>query len=129
MVRPVRRASARIGGHGSAAAGRVGGVDAARDNLAAAAGPAAAAYCRRCGYPLRGLAGGRCPECGGAFDLTNRKTFARKPPRPAVWRWARRVAAVLTLLALAAASVPGWYWWQWHNEQPSLDEVRRLGGQ
>src|SRR5215212_7179632 len=103
-------------------------VDATRDNPAGPAAPPAAAYCRRCGYSLRGLAGGRCPECGGAFDLANRKTFARRPPRPALWRWARRVALLVTLLALAAASVPGWYWWQWRGEQQVLDEIRRLGG-
>ncbi len=25
-------------------------------------------YCTKCGYNLRGLGPGRCPECGGAFD-------------------------------------------------------------
>src|SRR5215212_3665833 len=103
-------------------------VDATRDNPAGPAAPPAAAYCRRCGYSLRGLAGGRCPECGGAFDLANRKTFARKPPRPALWRWARRVTVLVTLLALAAASVPGWYWWQWRKEQPAIIQIEKFGG-
>ncbi len=25
-------------------------------------------HCHHCGYPLRGLTTGRCPECGGAFE-------------------------------------------------------------
>src|SRR5215213_5850324 len=99
-------------------------VDATRDNPAGpAAAPPAAAHCRRCGYSLRGLESGKCPECGGAFDLAERKTFARRPPRPALGRWARRVALLVALLALAAASVPGWYGWQWRAERTALDEV------
>jgi hypothetical protein len=96
-------------------------VEAARDNLADA-------YCRRCGYSLHGLQCGKCPECGGAFDLANRKTFARKPPRLRLKWWARRVAVVVAVLPLAAASVPGWYWWQWHKEQATIEQIRLLGG-
>src|SRR4051812_49230757 len=48
----------RLSGQRTAAAGRLAFVDAVRDNPAGPAAPPAAAYCRRCGYSLRGLSGG-----------------------------------------------------------------------
>ncbi len=50
--------------------------------------------CERCDYPLVGLKGPRCPECGRAFDPCNRRTFAlisrrKRTIRKAV-KWARR---------------------------------------
>ena len=87
------------------------------------------AYCRGCGYSLRGLAGGNCPECGRAFDLADRRTVGRRPPRLALWRWVRRTAALVVVLALAAGSVPAWYWWEWRAEQKVVDELRLLGAE
>src|SRR5687767_4964673 len=86
------------------------------------------AYCRGCGYSLRGLAGGNCPECGRAFDLADRRTVGRRPPRLALWRWVRRTAALVVVLALAAGSVPAWYWWEWRAGQEVDGVMRRLGG-
>lgn len=41
-------------------------------------------YCARCGYPLRGLAGSRCPECGRYFSLIDPTTFSLSPQPPRV---------------------------------------------
>jgi Zn-dependent protease len=89
---------------------------------------AAGAYCRGCGYALRGLGGGRCPECGRAFDLADRRSFARRPPRSRLRRWAWRVGLALAAVALAVGSVPAWYWWQWRAEQGVIAEIRGMGG-
>lgn len=86
------------------------------------------AYCRGCGYSLQGLTGGRCPECGKAFDLSDRRSFARRRP----WtlrKWFRRMTVLLAFVALAAASVPVWYWWEWRSERNVLDKLRGLGAQ
>jgi hypothetical protein len=37
-------------------------------------------WCKTCGYALDGLSVQRCPECGREFDLTNRRSFARRLP-------------------------------------------------
>lgn len=36
--------------------------------------------CAGCGYLLVGLTRGRCPECGRAFDLADRRSFESRPP-------------------------------------------------
>jgi hypothetical protein len=123
----------RDGGGGAGVPGRgaadiLSGVSDGRDDPAGTRASAPTAYCRQCGYSLRGLPSGKCPECGGAFDWAGRKTFARRPPRWWLWRYVRRVAVVGVLLALAAASVPAWYYSQWRAEQRSLDTIRALGG-
>jgi hypothetical protein len=86
------------------------------------------AYCKRCGYSLRGLEGGKCPECGREFDLSDRRSFARRPPRPWVLKWTRRVLLLVLCLSLGVASVPGWYWWRWHSEQKLIEQLKRTGG-
>jgi len=98
------------------------------DELSTNAVIAGSAFCRRCGYSLQGLSSGKCPECGGAFDPNNSRTFAKRPPRRWIWRWTRRIIALCFLLALGVASVPGWYWWQWHSEQKLIDQLERTGG-
>src|SRR5687767_11346256 len=35
------------------------------------------ARCRSCGYSLAGLPETRCPECGGAFDPTDPRTYSQ----------------------------------------------------
>ena len=85
--------------------------------------PIPAGYCKHCGYDLRGLPSPRCPECGKDFDPANPRTFARRPPRSPVWRWAKR----LTLLLLAAiallAGTWGWFYWGWRQEQQALAKL------
>ena len=38
-------------------------------------------YCRECEYPLDGLSKPECPECGCAFDVTDKSTYRTKSPR------------------------------------------------
>jgi len=83
-------------------------------------------FCKQCGYLLAGLESGKCPECGRGFDLGDRRTFARRPPRGWVWRWGRRVLELVLLLALAAGTGVGWLWWGWHTEQATIAQLRIL---
>jgi hypothetical protein len=89
---------------------------------------APAAFCRHCGYSLVGLPTGTCPECGHAFDLADRRTFAGRPPRLRLRCWGRRTAALLACLTLAIGSVPAWYGWRWLAEQKVIGEIRASGG-
>ena len=95
--------------------------------------PAASAtprvFCKGCGYALVGLESSKCPECGRGFDLGDPRTFARRPPRSWVWRWGRRLAAVVLLLGLAAAAGLLWLWWGWRAEQPTIARLRGPGQQ
>jgi hypothetical protein len=77
---------------------------------------------------LRGLSGGKCPECGREFDLSDPHSFAKRPPRRWIWRWTRRIFLFSFCAALGVASVPGWYWWQWRSEQRLIDRLEHLGG-
>ncbi|MDB5319297.1 MAG: hypothetical protein JWN40_928 [Phycisphaerales bacterium] len=45
------------------------------------------ARCWSCGYLLRGVASGRCPECGRAFDLSDPKSVNFGRPMGRVGRW------------------------------------------
>jgi hypothetical protein len=45
------------------------------------------ARCWLCGYLLRGVASGRCPECGRAFDLSDPKSVNFGRPMGRVGRW------------------------------------------
>jgi hypothetical protein len=83
-------------------------------------------FCKGCGYALVGLESTKCPECGRGFDLANRRTFARRPPRSALWRWGRRVLAGVLLLLLTAGTGVGWLWWGWRAEQPTIARLRGL---
>jgi hypothetical protein len=81
-------------------------------------------YCKGCGYSLFGLKNRICPECGRAFNPANRRTFAQRPPRGWVWRWGRRVLAVVLLLLLATGAGLLWLWWGWQAEQPTIARLR-----
>ena len=48
------------------------------------------AYCRKCGYCLRGVEAERCPECGRSFMPSDPTTYAQRRPRS---RRRRRVIA------------------------------------
>jgi hypothetical protein len=67
-------------------------------------------YCRCCSYPLNGLDGSRCPECGLIFDASDPRTFRRS--RRAWARVARRslVAGLLAVVAIVGlVKGPDWY--------------------
>jgi len=84
------------------------------------------AFCRACGYPLIGLPGKTCPECGKEFDPQNPRTFARRPPRNMAWRWGRRVAALILVLVVTASLCLGWLWSGWAAEQKTIGQLRKL---
>jgi hypothetical protein len=88
-----------------------------------------AAYCRGCGYALRGLAagGGRCPECGRAFDLADRRTVARRPPRLRLRRWAWRAVVIALVVVTVAGAGVGWLWQDWRGEQAAVAQLRAAG--
>src|ERR1051326_3868290 len=66
-----------------------------------------AAFCIRCGYPLNGVVGRKCPECGRGFDPRDPSTWARGPGR--VGRWLCRPPGFTDwALAVAAAMVTLW---------------------
>ena len=92
--------------------------------------PAASAkprvFCKGCGYALEGLLSSKCPECGRAFDLAHRGTFARRPPRGALWRWGWRIATLIVALAGAWGLAIGWLWWEWDGEQPTFQKLRSV---
>ncbi len=58
-------------------------------------------YCLDCGYNLRGLERGKCPECGRWFDVEERWSWAAQEPVSAGRRWAGDV--VFSLLVGCAA--------------------------
>lgn len=62
------------------------------------------AHCRGCGYPLRGLPGSACPECGRTFDRSNPRTFDHSARVSDRRRWANR-AVTLILVALPSLAV------------------------
>jgi hypothetical protein len=57
-------------------------------------------FCRKCLYPLDGLAENRCPKCGGAFDPVDRQTYLREAMPPIPWQctWALRFALGILLV-------------------------------
>jgi hypothetical protein len=87
------------------------------------------AFCRKCGYALIGLASHRCPECGREFNLAHRRSYAKRPPRRWVWRWARRITALLLLLLLFAGLGLGWLGWGWHSEQATIRQLKQFNAQ
>ncbi len=68
-------------------------------------------YCRRCGYPCRGLlrpsadAPPNCPECGLALDQQNRTSRQPSRLRKGLWSF-----AVVLFFGILIAS--GWWWRQ-----------------
>src|SRR5688500_8206098 len=81
-------------------------------------------YCRSCTYPLQGLDGNRCPECGLIFDAADVRTFRRTKTR------SRRVVAltVATLLVLVLAGVgylKGPDWWAGYKRAAAERQLRQ----
>ena len=57
--------------------------------------------CRHCGYDLSRTRCKRCPECGGAFDPANAKTWTRNYRQYIIWRRLRPlVISIATIAAL-----------------------------
>ena len=76
------------------------------------------------GMRLVGLSSNRCPECGREFDLANRRSYARRPPRGWLRRWGWRVAGMLLLFVLLCGLAFGWLWWGWHSEQKTITQLQ-----
>ena len=62
------------------------------------------ATCLQCGYALRELTGGYCPECGWPFNPSDPATYAQPSQWP-WWRWASPPGAVHLLVVFVAAGV------------------------
>jgi hypothetical protein len=66
-------------------------------------------YCRSCRYPLQGLSGPRCPECGRSFDPSDVLTFSRYQRDATRWPTLAAVAwlvlAGLSTVSLAIGSL------------------------
>lgn len=76
------------------------------------ASPQPPAFCLKCDYPLAPVDGdtiGLCPECGRAFDLKDPRSFSPAPGHVRRWRWLRRGAVAMCLIALAIALAPRGY--------------------
>jgi hypothetical protein len=77
----------------------------------------------RCGYSPCGLGrSGRCPECGGRFDLTRR---ARVERTRSVREWWMRLApawmpVAIVVLVLGAWGVLVWVGWQAYERTARL---------
>lgn len=57
--------------------------------------------CRECGYDLRALPAGHCPECGKDFDPSNAWTFRKTRRKPsAVLVWTQLICALHPLIVL-----------------------------
>lgn len=71
-------------------------------------------HCQRCGYNLRGVPSGRCPECGRAFDANDPTTYRASRTPQEIRRdrmrfadhWGRRLSW-WTVVALGIIVVAG----------------------
>ena len=59
-------------------------------------------YCLDCNYPLNGVAGDNCPECGGWFDAHDATTYSDHPRAPWIIRVFVPVTSLFALCALLA---------------------------
>jgi len=64
------------------------------------------AWCKTCGYLLRGLPTAVCPERGRGFDLNDPKTYETRPPGWRRRRWIQRGLVTVGVIALLYAFVP-----------------------
>lgn len=87
-------------------------------------------FCRRCGYDLTGLPSHRCPECGRAFDPSNRRTIAESARRIPKWLdWLAWITPLYAPVALSSIYVT-WivcrvslgYW-----PKPMVDDPKYIG--
>ena len=87
--------------------------------------------CRKCGYPLLGLAEHRCPECGTRFDPSDGRTVCRSQRRWRIRRWVRLGVFTGGLLAGLLAIVIGVpltvLYGQWKAEQAIIATLQRPG--
>lgn len=67
------------------------------------------ASCLGCGYALRGLEGHVCPECGRAFDPSDKSTY-REPGRPIGWRRLAKAPPLWHLAGIPTFMVAYPYW-------------------
>src|SRR5688500_9185665 len=98
----------------------------------AAPQPLALGLCLGCNYPLRGLSGRRCPECGRPFDPGDPRTMNLGKPVGRVARYVMRPIGRPTVVAGALATAAVLFLSRWPAggawPQPSLvdvDVVRR----
>ncbi len=62
-------------------------------------------FCRKCDYPLSDVSRAQCPECGRGFDVSNKRTFRRRPR----YVWVRRLRGVFLLLLVLYAGSYVWF--------------------
>jgi len=79
-------------------------------------------YCRKCGYDLR-ASNQLCTECGGAFDRSNPRTFARRPPRNALCRWFRRTLVFALGAMFLLCAVAAWLYFGWRGDQAVIAKM------
>ena len=65
-------------------------------------------HCLECNYPLVGIESQKCPECGCAFDPSDRATFnrAHRHIRDSLLLRATYIAAAILSVAAGALAVP-----------------------
>jgi hypothetical protein len=90
--------------------------------------PPSLARCLKCAYVLDGLVGsGKCPECGCDYDLSDPRTFTRRPPfiRWKFWLPGFLLAAGVGLIVLAIGGLVGnaWGWALWLGTPLSAGSV------
>lgn len=86
--------------------------------------PIPATYCRVCGYCIHALPEPRCRECGTTFDLSDPKSYLRRPPRH-IGRWLVRVGILLAVILLPLAGGWGSYYYGWRSEQSAISALQQ----
>ncbi len=67
--------------------------------------PAGAMFCKGCSYALDGIEGGVCPECGRAFDASDRETWDAVPKDRQLRTRARRIGIALLVAGLLVMGI------------------------
>ena len=80
------------------------------------------AFCHQCGYMLRGLGCGVCPECGRVFDFGDLRSVTFHPK----WDRLKRIGkfALFPLILLLLVHV--WFSWRYHREEAIISDIRRF---